>query len=492
MPPIEGHIVFDTDEKMGYCWDGTVWQKLWDNTIPFLSGWDLTIDVPSANYVARIGLSTASGLIIRWGDSTIDDTIANDTITFIEHTYTTAGVYTIQMSGSIAQPTQVTPGFDGTNNNLSAILTATSKIEAGGLTSCLNIFRNCTRLTTLPPDLFQGCPNINTFSYGFQNCSGLTSLPASLFSGNPLVTTFAITFQNCSGLTAVPAGLFAGNPNVTSFQNCFDNCPALATIPAGLFDNNVNATNFSVLFNGSAISVIPPGLFDNNVAAIDMSYIFQQCRNITSIPPGLFDNNINVTSFQNTFNNCSGITVIPPGLFDNNLAVVWFPSVFGSTSITSIPPDLFDNNIAALRFDYAFYGCAGITVIPTGLFDLCPNVTTFNSCFLGTSITDIPVDIFSGNPLVTDMGYAFWGCTLLTSIPVTLFAGNTAVTIFRGTFMNCTGVIGAAPDLWVQYPTADGTGCFQNDTQLTNYAVIPTAWKTGALEDMPRPQTIKN
>jgi hypothetical protein len=37
--------------------------------------------------------------------------------------------------------------------------------------------------------------------------------------------------------------------------------------------------------------------------------------------------------------------------------------------------------------------------------------------------------------------------------------------------------VGAAPTLWLTFPGATGTQCFNGDPNLTNLASIPSNWK---------------
>jgi hypothetical protein len=99
-----------------------------------------------------------------------------------------------------------------------------------------------------------------------------------------------------------------------------------------------------------------------------------------------------------------------------------------STSIIPLIPGL-------ISFDSCFQGCTSLTSIPVGIFTANTAVTSFAFCFNNcSSLTSIPANLFSNNTLVTNFVSCFDGCTSLTSIPADLFANNTLVTNFTAVF----------------------------------------------------------
>ena len=70
---------------------------------------------------------------------------------------------------------------------------------------------------------------LTDFGSCFSGCSKLTSIPSNLFANNPEVTNFSHCFYNCTGLTSIPSNLFANNPEVTNFSHCFYNCTRLTS-----------------------------------------------------------------------------------------------------------------------------------------------------------------------------------------------------------------------------------------------------------------------
>lgn len=62
-------------------------------------------------------------------------------------------------------------------------------------------------------------------------------------------------------------------------------------------------------------------------------------------------------------------------------------------------------------------------------------------------------------------------------IPADIFDAYSDIESFVGCFSSCAELTGAAPALWTDFPSADGTDCFTDDTGLSNYATIPNDWK---------------
>ena len=439
-----------------------------------------TVNVESGNLGFSIPFPTSgdtpANITVDWGDNTPVVAVAKGTTLAtddaFQHTYAAAGTYTITIGSDATVDKQQIPMLNfaqrtgsSNPNKLVSLETALLNMDSYRLS---NTFKSCTKLTTIPGNLFEKntkttnffccfyyCTALTTipeglfanntavtdFSYCFNNCTALTTIPEGLFENNTAVTAFNDCFSDCSKLTTIPEGLFAKNTAVTTFSYCFYRCSELTTIPKGLFENNTAVTTFNNCFNNcTALTTIPEGLFANNTAVTDFSYCFNNCTALTTIPEGLFENNTAVTNFSNCFYCCSELTTIPKGLFENNTAVTTFNNCFNNcTALTTIPEGLFANNTAATNFSYCFYCCSELTTIPKGLFENNTAVTTFNNCFNNcTALTTIPEGLFANNTAVTDFSYCFNNCTALTTIPEGLFANNTAVTNFSNCFCYCT------------------------------------------------------
>ena len=148
---------------------------------------------------------------------------------------------------------------------------------------------------------------------------------------------------------------------------------------------------------------------------------------------------------------------------------------YGCTGLTALPTDLFRYNTAVSTsgFTSAFYGCTGLTALPTDLFRYNTAVSTygFNRTFRGcTALTALPTDLFRYNTAVSTYGFneAFYDCTGLTALPTDLFRYNTAVSAngFESTFHGCHKL---QLNPWIFFATGEeGTRFLNRVSNFTN------------------------
>jgi hypothetical protein len=215
-----------------------------------------------------------------------------------------------------------------------------------------------------------------------------------------------------------------------------------------------------------------------NLKFTNLSGAFFGCSNLTSISGDLSAQTN--TTFQDFFWLC-GLTSIPSGLFDNCPNVTNFAGSFFQNQITSIPSGLFDNCPNVTTFGNTF-NQNQITSIPSGLFDNCPNVTSFSNTFQQNQITSIPAGLFDNCHNVTTFTSSFFQ-NQITSIPSGLFDNCPNVTIFSNTFRqnqitsipsgifdNCPNVTTFANTFQQNQITSIPAGLFDNCPNVTNFA----------------------
>ncbi len=179
---------------------------------------------------------------------------------------------------------------------------------------------------------------------------------------------------------------------------------------------------------------------------------FTGCTRLKEISGDVFWTAVNATNFSYCFFNC--------------------------TSLISVPETLFRFNTNATSFEFCFDCCSALKTVPGVLFRYNVNATTFNSCFQrNPAFNLIPVDLFRYNTKATNFYQCFRLCPGLASIPSAVFQYNTLATNFSYCFSESTNITSSAPSLWTQFPSANGTGCFNGCTKITNYANIPAGWK---------------
>jgi len=135
-------------------------------------------------------VSPGHDFTVDWGDGGAIGTVTAYNDPDRIHVYTTAGDYTIKISG-------ICSGFE---------------FQGGG---------NCNDVKQI-----MSWGDVEFRRLNFQWCTNLTSLPNE--TGKlTLVTSFESCFYKCPGLTTVPEGLFASNTAATDFGYCFYDCSSL-------------------------------------------------------------------------------------------------------------------------------------------------------------------------------------------------------------------------------------------------------------------------
>jgi len=159
---------------------------------------------------------------------------------------------------------------------------------------------------------------------------------------------------------------------------------------------------------------------------------------------------------------------------------------FGCRGLTSLPSGLFSGITGAFAnemFSYTFADCSGLTSLPEeGLFGAISSggdysyaifAHTFSGC---TGLTSLPVGLFRNvaGPYVADMYKGtFYGCSGLESVPAGLFPnwGEPKSRMFESTFSGCTNLKTIPSGLFnINGQPADNmfNGTFQNCTSLTS------------------------
>ena len=151
---------------------------------------------------------------VDWGDG------STETVTVIEkdHTYSTAGVYTIKITpaeGSTFRPEQYgVPNFG----------TSLTKVDGtGGSELGTNLTKWLREHTTLTSFGVVDVSSVENFQATWRGCSGLTTFPSLDYSSG---TNFAAAWQDCTSLTTFPANRFdsTGTLVSTAFNNSWINC----------------------------------------------------------------------------------------------------------------------------------------------------------------------------------------------------------------------------------------------------------------------------
>lgn len=193
---------------------------------------------------------------------------------------------------------------------------------------------------------------------------------------------------------------------------------------------------------------IPAGFFDG-ITAIPGTYadrlvsVFENARMLRSIPDGIFKRvrfrpslDTGILSAASLFEDCVALEYVPDDLFD-----------FDGVQYISTMYKAFWTDRGGVR---------PLNQLSGDFLSKCTSLEDVSECFGSQLFTEgIPLDLFDHCPNITNFRGAFSGI----SIPA--------------------GAIGKpVPELWNQFPNADGTGCFSGYAwqQASNWESIPASW----------------
>lgn len=260
---------------------------------------------------------------VDWGDGTGDHLTSEDDYSVfpeelrnIHHRYegiTIGKNYEVVVTGTVTSLCS-----DRIPRAFRSSVTEVKQWGKTGLISMERALNGFTGLTTLRLDETGAFSEVTSFLDAFSDCPRLTTVSEHLFDFAGKAESFYGTFSNCSSLIIIPENLFSHCVNTTDFSFTFSHCTALVSIPDRLFDHCVSVIRFSSTFSQCyALTSVPEAIFANNPSVVDFSWVFSECRSLQEIPAGLFLNNKEVTSFSYSFQACSALTEIPASLLDN-------------------------------------------------------------------------------------------------------------------------------------------------------------------------------
>ncbi len=170
------------------------------------------------------------------------------------------------------------------------------------LTSCSNIFRLCSNLTSINCN-FNTSKVTNMFCM-FYGCSSLTQLDLSNFDTSNVTSMYAM-FYGCTNLTSLDVSKW-NTSKVNTMYCMFYGCQNLTSLDVSNFDTS-NVTNMYGIFNGcgNLTSLDLSNFNTNNVT--NMGYMFRSCSKLSSLDLSNW-NTSKVTNMEYMFEGCSNLT----------------------------------------------------------------------------------------------------------------------------------------------------------------------------------------
>jgi hypothetical protein len=378
-------------------------------------------------------LGSNNSVSINWGDSITETYAGSAANTIISHTYETAGLYLVSITGVFENIKLA--GFTGSQaSDLASVLQNSPDWSPTNLT---DLYNGCSLITSDSLDDFPDTSLITQFDRAFQNCSSLISFPLIDTAAG---TSFSSAWQNCTSLTSFPLINTAAG---TNFSRAWERCSSLTSFP--LIDTAAGTSFGNAWTDCSSLTSFP--LIDT-AAGTSFTNAWRDCTSLTSFP---LINTAAGTSFSRAWERCSSLTSFP--LINTSAGTSFSSAWLDCTSLTSFP--LIDT-AAGTSFTNAWRDCSSLTSFP--LIDTSAG-TNFASAWLDcTSLTSFPlINTAAG----TSFSNAWRDCSSLTAFPALDFdaavglasdASNTN-TGFRQAWQNCTALADFPADLF------DNTTC---------------------------------
>lgn len=127
-------------------------------------------------------------------------------------------------------------------------ITFNKDVDTSGVTSTVNMFRECRALTTLNLHNFD-TSNVTDMRSMFYNCYALNVLDLSSFNTNK-VKYMSTMFANCKALVDIDLSSF-DTSNVTNMSNMFDTCISLTILDLTSFNTN-KVTDMRYMFRSTS------------------------------------------------------------------------------------------------------------------------------------------------------------------------------------------------------------------------------------------------
>jgi len=270
---------------------------------------DLTLTLPITDSSSR-----KYDFTIDWGDGTVES-IGSPSTTGVDlrgssydkgneppeisHTYTTAGIYTIEITGTFEEWSFRDISTPTSNDHDKLI-----RVHSFGDLGYKNLgyaFRDCTNLT-----LFAGgyTQSVTYMGGMFSGASGLTSLDLSNLDTSS-VTYMTGMFWNASGLTSLDLSSF-NTSSVTNMSSMFSGASGLTSLDLSNFDTS-SVTSMSYMFqNATGLTTLDLSSF-NTSSVTTMGYMFHNASSLTTLDLSNF-NTSSVTNMDYIFNGASSLT----------------------------------------------------------------------------------------------------------------------------------------------------------------------------------------
>ena len=215
-----------------------------------------------------------------------------------------------------------------------------SRIAPGafrGLSKLEKLHFSLNSLTSLPPGVFDGLPNLRVLSV--TDNDGLTALDPGVFDG---LSKLARLNLRSNSLRSLPPGVFDGLP---SLRQLLLDGNSLRSLPPGVFDGLAGL--WGVYLSNNQLTTLEPGVFDG---LAELQWVHVSDNKLKTLKRSLFDG---LTALRAVLAKRNKLTDLDPALFQGTLNQYGYSQMSSlqleGNRLATLPPDLFGNQMPSGR-----------------------------------------------------------------------------------------------------------------------------------------------
>ena len=255
--------------------------------------------------------------------------------------------------------------FDG----CTSLVSIPATLPGGDLAFCCykQMFKGCTKIETAPS--FAATSVELQSCYGmFLDCTKLKTANISFDLGSEGIMVDGCClemFKNCTALTTGPTVINAAVINGSGCYGMFEGCKNLTTFPTTLPAMTVKGSGYNRMFLGCAKMTTAPTLPATTLAGSSYTSMFMNCTSLKNVQSNLPATKIYTYTYEGMFAGCSSLETAPSLSITEMEGNYNCWSMFSNCKKLVNVPDL--PNVAVLTqrcYQFMFSGCTSLEKAP--------------------------------------------------------------------------------------------------------------------------------
>ena len=308
-------------------------------------------------------------MTIDWGDGSPTSEVTAENDPDREHTYASAGTYTITIGGSAE-------ALYFNNDTYASKIIEVVNLGSLGWINLESAFKGCVNLT----DFAGGdTSSVTDMSDMFFGASSLVNTDFSSFDTSN-VTDMSYMFADVSNILSLDLSGF-DTTSVTTMEHMFSGMDSVQTLNLSGF-NTMNVVDMQRMFyeNYDLVNLDISNFQTGNVTT--MNSMFYKNNSLVTLDLSHFDTT-SVTDMRSMFQDCISLDTLDISSFSTPSLMYMSGMFYGSSSLTTLDMSGF-NTSGVTNMDEVFAYAAGITGLDLSSFDTS-SVVSMVSMFNGTS-----------------------------------------------------------------------------------------------------------